>query len=61
MPPLIFHPADDAELTAAAEVYESQTPGLGRDFLDEISQALTRIGRFPQAWPVLEPTFAAAS
>ncbi|MBM3860536.1 MAG: type II toxin-antitoxin system RelE/ParE family toxin [Verrucomicrobia bacterium] len=54
MPRLIFHPAADAELIAAAEFYESQANGLGRDFLDETSHALSRIGDFPQAWPVME-------
>jgi len=54
MPHLIFHPAADAELIAAAEFYESQTTGLGRDFLDEINRALSRIADFPQAWSVIE-------
>ena len=41
-------------MVAAAAFYESQAPDLGRDFLDETSRAVGRIGDFPQAWPVME-------
>lgn len=38
------------ELDDAIEYYEMQSTGLGRKFLDEVSETLDLIDRFPQAW-----------
>ena len=38
------------EATKAAEYYESQVPGLGVDFVEELDTAIDLILRFPNAW-----------
>ena len=38
------------ELDEAIQYYNSEVPGLGRDFLSEVLNAPDRIGRFPEAW-----------
>jgi toxin ParE1/3/4 len=47
---LIFHPDADAELTEAAQYYESRQPGLGSDFLAEVERALDQILTNPEAF-----------
>ncbi len=44
-----FHPAADAEITDAAQYYETRVPGLGADLLDEIERALSQISAHPEA------------
>lgn len=45
------------ELDKAVEYYNSESPGLGGHFLQEILNALDRIASFPQAWhPLSENT-----
>jgi len=39
-----------AELGEAVRHYESQSPGLGADFLLEVTAALDRVIEFPAAW-----------
>ena len=51
---VIFHPEADAELVASAKYYESQTQGLGRNFLDDSKRGITGIQQFPNAWPMRE-------
>jgi toxin ParE1/3/4 len=48
---LIFHPDADAELTEAAQYYESRRPGLGSDYLTEVERALDQILTNPEASP----------
>lgn len=38
------------ELDQAIAYYNSESPGLGEDFLDEVVKALKRIGEHPEAW-----------
>lgn len=45
------------ELDKAIEYYESESPGLGKLFLQEVLNSLNRIGNFPEAWhPLSEHT-----
>lgn len=39
-----------AELTSAAEFYDSQCVGLGHRFLLEVDSTISRIKNFPEAW-----------
>jgi toxin ParE1/3/4 len=45
-----FHSKALAEMSSAAEYYDSRQPGLGDRFLDAISEAVERIERDPLAW-----------
>ena len=36
---VVFHPAAEAELVAAAEFYDAHSPGLGLDFILEIQRS----------------------
>jgi hypothetical protein len=38
------------ELDQAIAYYNSESPGFGADFLDEVVKALNRIGEYPEAW-----------
>ena len=38
------------DLTKSIDYYESQSDGLGYDFLDEYEKTISRICRFPEAW-----------
>ena len=40
-------------MLGAAKYYESQAPGLGRDFLDKIDSAVRDTGENPERWPVI--------
>ena len=46
-------PASDADIEAAFNWYETEQPGLGFEFLDEISAAYERILTGPQKYAVL--------
>jgi toxin ParE1/3/4 len=39
------------ELTAAAERYDARRPGLGLDFVAEVTRAVASIREHPEAWP----------
>jgi len=41
----------DWELREALNYYDSQKPGLGDDFLDELQKTLERVVNFPKAHP----------
>jgi plasmid stabilization system protein ParE len=47
-------PPAASELRAAARYYETQTPGLGHDFLHEIRATVSRIIQWPEAWQPLD-------
>jgi hypothetical protein len=40
----------EIELDEAVRFYNHELPGLGNEFLIEITQTLDRIARFPEAW-----------
>ncbi len=42
------------ELREAVRFYESQAPGLGADFLLEVTAAVERITEFPVAWQTVD-------
>src|SRR5437773_1861988 len=42
------------ELRDAANYYNRQHEGLGREFRDEVQNAFTKIRQWPNAWPVVE-------
>jgi len=51
---LELHPEARAELRSAALWYDEQRPGLGDEFITEISAALQRVGDAPEShtvWP----------
>lgn len=45
-----FHPEADTEVIESAHWYDSQKPGLGASFLDEIEAAVARISATPEAF-----------
>jgi plasmid stabilization system protein ParE len=47
--PTTFHPDADAEVTEAAEYYESRSLGLGSELLGEVEKALGQISTNPEA------------
>lgn len=49
MKPTTFHPDADAEVTEAAEYYESRSLGLGSELLGEVEKALGQISTNPEA------------
>lgn len=46
-----FHPEAQDEFIAVAQFYESQTDGLGLDFVLTVERACQRLLRFPAAGP----------
>jgi len=51
MQKLEINPLAEQELEHAVDFYNSRSPGLGNDFLDEFQKALSLISLFPLAWP----------
>jgi len=47
--PTTFHPDANAEVTEAAEYYESRSAGLGSELLGEVERALNHISTNPEA------------
>lgn len=54
MKPLIFLPEAEQEMIEAALYYQSQTSGLGVDFLSEVEHALKFIIESPNTYPILK-------
>ena len=52
--PAIFLPEAEQEMFEAARYYESQTAGLGIDFLSEAQRAVDSIAEMPITWPAIE-------
>jgi len=48
---LELHPEARAELRSAALWYDEQRPGLGDEFIAEVSAAFDRIGDAPESYP----------
>jgi toxin ParE1/3/4 len=57
---LELHPEARAELRSAALWYDERRPGLGDEFIAEVSAALDRIGEAPESYPAWTRTRAAA-
>jgi hypothetical protein len=51
-----FHPHAEKELEQIQNHYESIREGLGDQFRAEIEAAISRILKFPNAWPRLSGT-----
>ena len=51
---LIYHPAVEAEVVAAATFYEQRVNGLGRQFLDEFDRSVEVILTSPERWRILK-------
>jgi plasmid stabilization system protein ParE len=49
-----FLPDAEEEMYEAAKYYQSQTSGLGVDYLSEIERAIASIAQSPMTWPKLE-------
>ncbi len=47
---LEYHPEVEDDLAEAAAFYESQTPGLGEDFLLQVRRAVDGILAMPERW-----------
>jgi toxin ParE1/3/4 len=48
---LELHPEAQAELRSAALWYEERRPGLGDEFISEISASLDRVSDAPESYP----------
>jgi plasmid stabilization system protein ParE len=48
---LELHPEARAELRSAALWYDERRPGLGDEFIAEVSAAFDRIGKGPESYP----------
>ncbi|MDP3769031.1 MAG: type II toxin-antitoxin system RelE/ParE family toxin, partial [Dehalococcoidia bacterium] len=46
-----FHPEAQDEFISAAQFYESQTDGLGRDFILTVQRTYERLLEFPASGP----------
>ena len=51
---LIYHPAAEAELLAAAHFYETRVPKLGAQFLGAVEHAISLILGAPEIWRIVE-------
>jgi hypothetical protein len=51
---LVYHPAVEIELVAAARFYEQAVRGLGAEFLDEFERGVARIVEAPERWRVIQ-------
>lgn len=51
---LIYHPAVEAEVVAAARFYEQAVSGLGTQFLDEFDRSIAVILEAPQRWRIIK-------
>ena len=49
-----FLPDAEEEMFEAAKYYQSQTTGLGIDYLSEVERAITSIAQSPLTWPKVE-------
>jgi len=52
-----FHPAARAELLKSIQYYESQQSGLGRRFLDAVTEAVHRIQAHPSMYRLISTTW----
>jgi len=52
---VVFHPDAESELNQAIDWYEEKSSGLGREFAQEIRQAIGRAVALPLAWAEIQP------
>jgi toxin ParE1/3/4 len=45
---VVFHPEAETELVAAAEFYDTHSPGLGLDFIAEVQRATRALVIYPR-------------
>ena len=57
MSELQFHPDVSQDLKEAYIWYESQSSGLGEDFLFELETAFSLIHNMPNSWPIIPTGF----
>ena len=50
-PPIILRPAAEDDLRGARDWYQEQRPGLGVEFMDEVSAAMTHLALHPELSP----------
>ena len=55
-PVLVFRPEAEEELETAFDFYQSRRAGLGFDFLSCVDEALDRIRRDPDSFPIVYRT-----
>ena len=55
---LELHPEAQAELRSAALWYDERRPGLGDEFISEVSAFLDRVGDAPESYPAWPGTRA---
>ncbi len=48
-----YHPAMEAELQAIRSYYDNQSPGLGRQFIDEFEHQVLVLASQPERWMVV--------
>ncbi|KKO48655.1 plasmid stabilization protein [Arsukibacterium sp. MJ3] len=51
MLPILFHPATSEEVRTSFDWYQEQFDGLGRDFIQELDEAVHSIQSLPDTWP----------
>jgi plasmid stabilization system protein ParE len=51
-----YHRLASRELNEAAQYYESESPGLGSAFLDDVERCTQAIASFPEAGPLITET-----
>lgn len=54
MKPVVFLPDAEQEMLQAAVYYESQSSGLGIDYLSEVERDVQAIKESPMTWPIVE-------
>ena len=53
MKPVVFLSDAEHEMIEAAVYYESQSSGLGSDYLSEVERAIQAIAKSPMTWPIV--------
>ncbi len=51
---VLYHPAIEHELREIIEYYDSCSPGLGTDFLNEFERHILKIASMPTLWKIIE-------
>ena len=54
---ITFHPEIFSEIKTSHDWYESQTVGLGNDFLNELETSYETISELPETWPKFQTGF----
>ncbi len=47
-----YHPALETELKQVKDCYESKSPGLGTDFVEEFERQVLKIAAMPERWMI---------